>query len=89
LLVGSKFKVAVDSLEKLKSGKISFFPDYPPIGYGDGDEAFFAMIHYQAGIGRYLVPRDLCFLDEKFPDLKVTTASEVMDASWKDNRTIQ
>jgi hypothetical protein len=85
LSLGSKFKVAVDSLEKLKSGKISFFPDYPPIGYGDGDEAFFAMIHYQAGIGRYLVPRDLLFLDENFPDLKVTTALEVMDASWKGN----
>ncbi|KAM0350613.1 hypothetical protein ACHAPU_003099 [Fusarium lateritium] len=80
---GSKFEVAVDSLEKLKSGKISFFPDYPPIGFGDGDEAFFAMIHYQAGIGRYLIPRDLPFLDEKFPDLKVTTISEVMEASWK------
>jgi hypothetical protein len=81
--VGSKFNVAVDSLEKLKSGKISFFPDYPSIGHGDGDEAFFAMIHYQAGIGRYLVPSKLPFLDEKFPDIKVTTASEVMDASWK------
>lgn len=81
--VGSKFKVAVDSLEKLKSGKISFFPDYPKIGHGDGDESFFAMIHYQAGIGRYLVPKHFPPLDEKFPDLKVTTASEVMDASWK------
>ncbi|KAH7233544.1 hypothetical protein BKA59DRAFT_504400 [Fusarium tricinctum] len=80
---GSKFNVAVDSLEKLKSGKISFFPDYPSIGHGDGDEAFLAMIHYQAGIGRYLVPSKLPFLDEKFPDIKVTTASEVMDASWK------
>ncbi|QPC70722.1 hypothetical protein HYE68_001474 [Fusarium pseudograminearum] len=80
---GAKFEVAVDSLEKLKSGKISFFPDYPPIGMGDGDEAFFATIHYLAGIGRYLVPRDLPFLDDKFSDLKVTTASEVMESSWK------
>lgn len=50
---------------------------------GDGDEAFFATIHYLAGIGRYLVPRDLPFLDDKFPNLKVTTASEVMESSWK------
>ncbi|KAF4968682.1 hypothetical protein FSARC_3968 [Fusarium sarcochroum] len=81
---GAKFEVAVDSLEKLKSGKISFFPDYPKIGFGDGDEAFFAMIHYQAGIGRYLVPRELPPLDDKFPDLKVTTALEVMETAWKD-----
>ncbi|KAF4454428.1 hypothetical protein F53441_3055 [Fusarium austroafricanum] len=80
---GVKFEVVVDSLEKLKSGKISFFPDYPKIGFGEGDEAFFAMIHYQAGIGRYLVPRDLTFLDDKFPDLKVTTALEVMESAWK------
>ncbi|KAM0500995.1 hypothetical protein ACHAP8_004717 [Fusarium lateritium] len=79
---GAKFEVVVDSLEKLKSGKISFFPDFPPIGHGDGDEAFFAMIHYQAGIGRYVVPRDLSFLDDEFPDLKITEASEVM-GSWK------
>ncbi|CAF3503571.1 unnamed protein product [Fusarium graminearum] len=82
-LLDAKFEVAVDSLEKLRSGKISFFPDYPPIGMGDGDEAFFATIHYLAGIGRYLVPRDLPFLDDKFPNLKVTTASEVMESSWK------
>ncbi|KAG8672384.1 hypothetical protein FPOAC1_005651 [Fusarium poae] len=75
---GAKFEVAVDSLEKLKSGRISFSPDFPPIGHGDGDEAFFAMIHYQAGIGRYVVPGDLSFLDDKFPDVKMTEASEVM-----------
>ncbi|RGP67722.1 hypothetical protein FSPOR_5912 [Fusarium sporotrichioides] len=80
---GAKFEVAIDSLEKLKSGKISFFLDFPPIGHGDGDEAFFAMIHYQAGIGRYMVPRDLSFLDDKFPDLNITGASEVMESSWK------
>ncbi|KAF5024422.1 hypothetical protein F66182_3508 [Fusarium sp. NRRL 66182] len=80
---GTKFQVVVDSLDKLQSGKISFFPDYPKIGFGDGDEAFLAMIHYQAGIGRYLVPRELSPLDEKFPDVKVTTALEVMETSWK------
>jgi hypothetical protein len=84
LLLGTKFDVAVDNLEKLKSGKISFFPDYPSIGHGEGDEAFFAMIHYQAGIGRYLVPRDLPQLDDKFPDLKVTTPLEVMESAWKE-----
>ncbi|KAF4469184.1 nmra-like family [Fusarium albosuccineum] len=80
---GCKFDVAHDSLEKLKSGKISFYPDYPSIGFGDGDEPFFAMIHYQAGIGRYLVPRDYPPLDEEFPELKVTTPLEVMEVAWK------
>ncbi|RSL74242.1 hypothetical protein CEP53_000349 [Fusarium sp. AF-6] len=80
---GCKFKVANDSLEKLQSGKISFHEDFPPIGYGEGDQAFFAMLHYQAAIGRYLVPRDYPPLDEEFPDLKITTPLEVMETAWK------
>ncbi|RMJ18542.1 hypothetical protein BHE90_000414 [Fusarium euwallaceae] len=80
---GCKFKVANDSLEKLQSGKISFHEDFPPIGYGEGDQAFFAMLHYQAAIGRYLVPRDYPPLDEEFPDLKITTPREVMETAWK------
>ncbi|KAJ3459548.1 hypothetical protein MRS44_015621 [Fusarium solani] len=81
---GCKFQVANDSLEKLQSGKISFHEDFPPIGYGEGDQAFFAMLHYQAGIGRYLVPRDYPPLDAEFPDLKITTPLEVMETAWKD-----
>ncbi|RSL98689.1 hypothetical protein CDV31_012474 [Fusarium ambrosium] len=80
---GCKFKVANDSLEKLQSGKISFHEEFPPIGYGEGDQAFFAMLHYQAAIGRYLVPRNYPPLDEEFPDLKITTPLEVMETAWK------
>ncbi|KAI8650067.1 NmrA domain-containing protein [Fusarium sp. Ph1] len=80
---GCKFRVANDSLEKLQSGKISFHEDFPPIGYGEGDQAFFAMLHYQAAIGRYLVPRDYPPLDAEFPDLKITTPLEVMETAWK------
>ncbi|KAJ4172632.1 hypothetical protein NW754_002834 [Fusarium falciforme] len=81
---GCKFRVANDSLEKLQSGKISFHEDFPPIGYGEGDQAFFAMLHYQAAIGRYLVPRGYPPLDAEFPDLKITTPLEVMETAWKD-----
>ncbi|EEU41650.1 uncharacterized protein NECHADRAFT_54174 [Fusarium vanettenii 77-13-4] len=81
---GCKFRVANDSLEKLQSGKISFHEEFPPIGYGEGDQAFFAMLHYQAAIGRYLVPRDYPPLDAEFPDLKITTPLEVMETAWKD-----
>ncbi|KAH6989782.1 hypothetical protein BKA56DRAFT_514394 [Ilyonectria sp. MPI-CAGE-AT-0026] len=80
---GCKFQIGNDSQEKLKSGKISFFPDYPPIGHGEGDEAFFAMIHYQASLGRYLVPREYPPLDSEFPDLRITTPLEVMETGWK------
>ncbi|KAI8711824.1 NmrA domain-containing protein [Fusarium sp. LHS14.1] len=80
---GCKFRVANDSLEKLQSGKISFHEEFPPIGYGEGDQAFFAMLHYQAAIGRYLVPRDYPPLDAEFPDLKITTPLEVMETAWK------
>ncbi|KAL2672616.1 hypothetical protein Neosp_013329 [[Neocosmospora] mangrovei] len=80
---GCKFRVANDSLEKLQSGKISFHEEFPPIGYGEGDQAFFAMLHYQAAIGRYLVPRDYPPLDAVFPDLKITTPLEVMETAWK------
>ncbi|WAO96577.1 NmrA domain-containing protein [Fusarium falciforme] len=79
-----KFRVAIDSLEKLQSGKISFHEEFPPIGYGEGDQAFFAMLHYQAAIGRYLVPRDYPPLDAEFRGLKITTPLEVMETAWKD-----
>lgn len=81
--VGCKFQVVHDSLEKLQSGKISFYEDFPPVGLGEGDQALFATIHYQAAIGRYLVPREYPPLDEVFPDLKVTTPLEVIETAWK------
>ncbi|KAF7551733.1 hypothetical protein G7Z17_g4793 [Cylindrodendrum hubeiense] len=76
---GSKFQVAYDSLEKLSSGKISFFSEFPPIDL-DGAEAFFAMIHYQAGLERYLI-ENVESLTEKFPEIQMTSAAEVMESS--------
>ncbi|VUC27797.1 unnamed protein product [Clonostachys rosea] len=78
---GSKFEVAHDDLETLKGGKISFASRFPPIGFGD-DEAFFAMLHYQAGLGQFTVPSDGT-LNQKFPDIPITSTREVMEASWK------
>jgi hypothetical protein len=79
---GCKFHVVHDSLDKLKSGKLSFASEFPPIGFGDGDEAFYALIHYQAGLGHFLLPTD-DVLNDKIADMKpLTTAEEVMAASW-------
>ncbi|KAI9900140.1 hypothetical protein N3K66_004402 [Trichothecium roseum] len=80
---GVKFDVAYDSLEKLKAGTISFFEDFPPIGLEDGfgDEAFYALIHRQAGMNHFLVPREHTLNDE-FPDVKRKTVAEVMQQSW-------
>jgi hypothetical protein len=47
----------------------------------DDPEAFYATIHYLAGIGRFLVPTT-DILDSKFPDIHTTTAAEVMEKSW-------
>lgn len=44
-------------------------------------EPFYAMIHYQAGLGKYLVPTDET-LNERLPELKTTSAREVMSV-WK------
>lgn len=71
-----------NSLEKLKSGHISFASEFPDIGFGDGDEAFYAMVHYQAGVGRYQIPEGEK-LNAKFPDLKLTSMKEVMETCWK------
>jgi hypothetical protein len=80
-LVGCKFRVAHDSLERLRGGKISFFSEFPPVDFMDDPEGFYAIIHYQAGTGRYLVPTT-DVLDSKFPDIRTTTAAEVMEKSW-------
>ncbi|CAG9978339.1 unnamed protein product [Clonostachys byssicola] len=78
---GCKFKVVHDSLDRLKSGKISFIEEFPPIGRGDGDQAYFALIHYQIGLGYYRVPNENT-LNERLSDIVVTSAEEVMKRSW-------
>lgn len=78
---GSKFNVAYDSLEKLKAGKISFASEFPNIDFVTDSEAFYAMIHYQAGLGQYEVLASDT-LNERLPELSVTHAREVMDV-WR------
>lgn len=78
---GSKFNVAYDSLEKLKAGKISFASEFPNIDFVSDPEAFYAMIHYQAGLGMYEVPTSDT-LNERLPELSITHATEVMGV-WR------
>lgn len=81
IILGSKFNVAYDSLEKLKGGNISFASEFPNIDFVTDSEAFYAMIHYQAGLGMYEVPTSDT-LNERLPELSVTHATEVMSV-WR------
>lgn len=73
--------MAYNSLEDLRAGKISFAEEFPKIDFVSEPEAFYAMIHYQAGLGKYEVPtKDT--LNERLPELSVTHAKEVMDV-WR------
>lgn len=72
-----------DDLAKLKGGRISRIEEFPPIGLGDEDEKFFALVHYQAGSGHFKVPTEgVMLLNEEFPDVRFMTVREVMEASW-------
>ena len=84
-ILGCKFEVAYDSLDKLDAGKISFADRFPHIGLGSAadDEAFFARIHYLAGSGNYVVASGKKSLNEQFPDIHLTTCDEVMRAAWQ------
>lgn len=80
--IGCKFDVAYDSLDKLRSGKISFASEFCLIGTGNIPEEFFAHIHYLAGTGNYWI-RSEHSLNEKLPDIKLTTIEEVIEKCWK------
>lgn len=73
--------MAYDSLEKLKAGNVSFASEFPNIDFEVDQEAFYAMIHYQAGLGKYEVPTNDT-LNERLPGLSVTHAREVMSV-WR------
>ncbi|KAH6984483.1 hypothetical protein BKA56DRAFT_630914 [Ilyonectria sp. MPI-CAGE-AT-0026] len=78
---GCKFQVAYDSLDKLKSGSISFFQEFPHVDFVENPEAFFATIHYQARLERYRIV-NVESLTDRFPEIKMTSAAEVMESSW-------
>lgn len=73
--------MAYDSLEKLKAGKISFASEFPKIEFDVDQEAFYAMLHYQAGLGKFEVPQNDT-LNERLPELSITRAKEVMSV-WR------
>lgn len=87
-IVGCKFEVAYDSLEKLDTGNISFAERFPRIGLGSAadDGAFFARIHFLAGSGNYVVAPGKQSLNEQFPDIRLTTCEEVMRSAWEDRK---
>ena len=82
---GSKFEIAHDSLEKLRGGSISFADKFPQIGMGSAadDEAFFALVHYLAGSGNFVVAPGRRTLNEQFPDIQLTTCEDVMRTAWQ------
>ncbi|PLB47604.1 NAD(P)-binding protein [Aspergillus steynii IBT 23096] len=80
---GEKFRVIYESMENLADGKISF-PEFPEADYGLSTEQWekaLAGIHHLAGMNVALVPTDDP-LNKHFPDLKLTTVSEVIE-SWR------
>ncbi|PLB49880.1 NAD(P)-binding protein [Aspergillus steynii IBT 23096] len=80
---GEKFSVKYEDLETLEKGKISF-PEFEDAGFegsGHSDEAIFALFHRFAAMGDYYVPPERA-LDGRFPDVKVTTAEELMTV-WR------
>lgn len=75
--------MAYEDLETLQAGKISF-PEFEDAGFegsGLSNEAIFALFHLVAATGGYCVPADKA-LDDKFSDIKVTSAKEVMEV-WR------
>jgi nucleoside-diphosphate-sugar epimerase len=81
---GCKFEVAHDSLESLKSGKISFSDRFPPTGISDPveHERFLATLHYEAGTGKFKVP-SMQRLNERLPEINITTVRQLLESSWK------
>jgi hypothetical protein len=62
----------------------SFADRFPDTGLGSAadDEAFFARIQHLAGSGDYVVAPGEPTLNEQFPDIRLTTCDEVMNAAW-------
>lgn len=81
---GERFSVKNESLEDLRNGRISF-PEFEETGLestGRSTEYIFALFHYISGTGGYTISRDGT-LDAQFPDIKITTAAEVIESSWR------
>ncbi|KAE8383991.1 hypothetical protein BDV23DRAFT_192379 [Aspergillus alliaceus] len=80
-----RFSVIYDRLHGLRNGRISF-PEFQETGLegtGRSSESIFALFHYISSIGGYTVPSDNV-LDARFPDIRMTTAREVIKSSWRD-----
>ncbi|KAK1147810.1 hypothetical protein N8T08_000323 [Aspergillus melleus] len=80
---GDKFRIIFESMDSLAKGKISF-PEFPEADYGLSNEEWeniLSKIHYLAGMDVALVKSDDP-LNDQFPELKLTTISEVIESSW-------
>ncbi|KAF3761010.1 NAD(P)-binding protein [Cryphonectria parasitica EP155] len=81
---GRKFEVSYDSIEKLKTGQMTELPGHLPT------YEFIPKVPFQGLVSQFgwLIaegfldfPEERC-INKKFPDIKTTTAKEVIDA-WK------
>ncbi|PKY03465.1 NAD(P)-binding protein [Aspergillus campestris IBT 28561] len=80
---GGKFSVVYNSLDRLRSGHISF-PDFVETGLEEPDpsnEWIFATFNYLSATGNYFVQTEET-LDARFPEVRITTAEEVIEESW-------
>ncbi|KAE8382383.1 hypothetical protein BDV26DRAFT_288664 [Aspergillus bertholletiae] len=80
---GERFSVKYESLGDLRDGRISF-PEFEETGLestGRSTESILASFHYISGTGGYAISSDDP-LDARFPDIKITTAADVIESSW-------
>jgi hypothetical protein len=83
--LGEKFTVTYDSVEKLKSGKITELPgqvaaySYFP---REWTQKLYSVFGLWATDGVFDFP-DHKALNHRFPDIKVTTAKEMLDKAWR------
>ncbi|KAE8130896.1 hypothetical protein BDV38DRAFT_39282 [Aspergillus pseudotamarii] len=81
---GERFSVKNESLDDLRNGRISF-PEFEETGLestGQSTEHILALFHFISGTGGYTISSD-DLLDTQFPDIKITTAAEVIESSWR------
>jgi hypothetical protein len=83
-ILGTKFNVTYDPIEKLSKGEITELPSHPELYAMAPKEVFqsiFSLFGRWVVEGLFNVPEDLS-LNAKFPEIKTTKLSEIVGA-WK------